>query len=297
MHRHSRGYYIVAIIGLTITCGAREPKPRVVYTSECSCEGEHSESRWTAKIDPALPPSDRTQISSITPSAIYAWSGPGMSISRKQDRIAAEQRWYSLSGRVRDIRAEEDGDLHILLEDADGKAEGLVVAEVPLAQPWCEIRKQVFSWLDAHFPFDTRRGATFTVAKRVTVTVVGKAFYDVNHAGKDTSNNKRNYDASLAVWEIHPVMQLQVGDVLLSADTRSQIATPAQPNNVSPTATPAVSSQVGTVVRPVKIKIRYGETVLPAGMKLKVLSRDDQSIRADYMGEVLTIPLSAVDIR
>jgi hypothetical protein len=55
------------------------------------------------------------------------------------------------------------------------------------------------------------------------------------------------------------------------------------------------SSSNGFVVltQPVKVKIAYGETVLPAGMKLPVVSSDAASIRVKYMGEVQTIPIGA----
>jgi hypothetical protein len=41
------------------------------------------------------------------------------------------------------------------------------------------------------------------------VTVIGKAFYDIDHSGKNPRKNRRNYDSSLAVWEIHPVMVME----------------------------------------------------------------------------------------
>src|SRR5436189_6366295 len=55
------------------------------------------------------------------------------------------------------------------------------------------------------------------------------------------------------------------------------------------------SSSSGFVVltQPVKVKIAYGETVLPAGMKLPVVSSDATSIRIKYMGELQTIPIAA----
>jgi hypothetical protein len=46
------------------------------------------------------------------------------------------------------------------------------------------------------------------VTRHPLVTVIGKAFYDIDHSGKDPGRNRRNYDSSLAVWEIHPVMRL-----------------------------------------------------------------------------------------
>jgi len=53
------------------------------------------------------------------------------------------------------------------------------------------------------------------------------------------------------------------------------------------------ASEPASVVltRPLKIKIKYGETMLPAGMKLEVVSTDDPAtVRVVYMGEVQTIP-------
>jgi len=41
------------------------------------------------------------------------------------------------------------------------------------------------------------------------ITVTGKAYFDVGHAPKDQSNH-RNYMPGYAVWEIHPVMKLDV---------------------------------------------------------------------------------------
>jgi hypothetical protein len=41
------------------------------------------------------------------------------------------------------------------------------------------------------------------------ITVIGKAFWDVGHAPKDQSN-RRKYMPDYAVWEIHPVMKLDV---------------------------------------------------------------------------------------
>jgi hypothetical protein len=41
------------------------------------------------------------------------------------------------------------------------------------------------------------------------IRVVGKAFYDAEHAGKKPTN-RREKQTKLAVWEIHPVMELKV---------------------------------------------------------------------------------------
>jgi len=41
------------------------------------------------------------------------------------------------------------------------------------------------------------------------ITVIGKAFWDIGHVPKDQSN-QRKYMPGYAVWEIHPVMKLDV---------------------------------------------------------------------------------------
>ena len=41
------------------------------------------------------------------------------------------------------------------------------------------------------------------------VTVIGKAFFDIEHASADQPNRRRNLQG-YAAWEIHPVMKLDV---------------------------------------------------------------------------------------
>jgi hypothetical protein len=61
----------------------------------------------------------------------------------------------------------------------------------------------------------------------------------------------------------------------------------------NPSTSPS-SSRFVVLTQPVKVKIAYGETVLPAGMKLPVVSSDTTSVRVNYMGELQTIPIGAV---
>ena|SRR5437588_2461016 len=68
----------------------------------------------------------------------------------------------------------------------------------------------------------------------------------------------------------------------------------AVPSTQGPNSSPsAVASGFVVLTQPVKVKIAYGETVLPAGMKLPVVSSDGSSVRVKYMGEVQTIPIAA----
>jgi len=74
---------------------------------------------------------------------------------------------------------------------------------------------------------------------------------------------------------------------------RNPIAAASPPTQV-PNSSPSAAFQGFVVLtQPVKVKIAYGETVLPAGMKLPVVSSDATSIRVKYMGELQTIPIAA----
>jgi hypothetical protein len=115
-----------------------------------------------------------------------------------------EEKWYALTGRVVDAKVEADGDIHLALQDADGKNAGTVSAEIPVGPKWCEIRQIVFGWTKQKFPFTVKSVHDLTIAEHV-VTVTGKAFYDIAHAPADHSN-RRHSPKDYAVWEIHPVM-------------------------------------------------------------------------------------------
>jgi hypothetical protein len=92
-----------------------------------------------------------------------------------------------------------------------------LLEEVPFDEPWCDIRKEVFSWTTRTFPFSETSGRTLTLTKTPVITVTGKAFYDAIHGGGDTSRNRRPVPPNakkttrhVTIWEIHPVMGLKV---------------------------------------------------------------------------------------
>jgi hypothetical protein len=112
------------------------------------------------------------------------------------------------------VKAEEDGDLHIELRDADNPHGVRVVVEVPLDHhggktPWNGIRETVFRWSDQTFPFETRTGHRLHLTENPVVRVVGMAFYDAKHTGS-RPNRRDTTTGPVAVWEIHPVMALTV---------------------------------------------------------------------------------------
>jgi len=96
-----------------------------------------------------------------------------------------------LTGRVVAVKAETDGDLHIALTDATGDKPRIVVVEVPAEPRWCSIRETVFSWRQTKFPFHTSSAKKLHITHPSVITVVGKAFFDIEHSLKDRSKNRR----------------------------------------------------------------------------------------------------------
>ncbi|MGB8615198.1 MAG: hypothetical protein WCD60_26765, partial [Pseudolabrys sp.] len=181
--------------------------------SPCECQGQKDGTRWPVKTDPSPVPLDKSTIQSVTPSQIYHWKGPGpdVPLTPKTDtRIAAEQKWYNLTGRLVSIKVEGDGDITLVLKDAKGKKGGSVGAEIPVGSTlWCGLRQTVFGWTTQSFPFSFKESQNVEVREPHVITVTGKAFFDVEHTSPDNSN-RRAKQKKFAVWEIHPVMALHV---------------------------------------------------------------------------------------
>jgi hypothetical protein len=173
---------------------------------------QKSGSRWPVKTDPSPVPLDKSTIQSVTPSQIYEWKGPGPDppLTPETDtRIAAEQKWDNLTGRLDSVKVEADGDITLVLQDADGKKEGSVSAEIPVGLAWCELRQTVFGWTTQSFPFTFKDSERLEMRESHIITVTGQAFFDVDHASADHSN-RRTKPKKYSVWEIHPVMALHV---------------------------------------------------------------------------------------
>jgi len=48
--------------------------------------------------------------------------------------------------------------------------------------------------------------------------------------------------------------------------------------------------------RPITIQIPYGQTILPQGIKLPLVSHDASTARVQYMGKVYTLPITSTDL-
>ena len=141
----------------------------------------------------------------------YSQLAGGLSahLTARSERTGIENNWFAVTGRVVAVIAEADGDLHIELRDATGDKPGIVVVEVPAKPQWCGIRNTVFSWTQTRFPFHTSSGRKLNIANPPVITVVGKAFFDTDHA-LQKQFNRRKRQPYHAAWEIHPVMKLDV---------------------------------------------------------------------------------------
>ena len=112
-------------------------------------------------------------------------------MSRMETKHSIRRSRRRFTGRVTLVKQEPDGDLHIKLVDEDGE-DGPVnlVVEVPLGEPWCEIRKEVLSWTNRKIPFSTN-GKKLGLSKKPVIRVTRKAFFDAIHGGGDTTKNRR----------------------------------------------------------------------------------------------------------
>lgn len=187
----------------------------ITVVNACEVTGARVEYRWDVKTDKDKPP---PYVTSVKPSDIAAWPGPGGVFNKNTERQGKEEKWFELIGRVKLLRIEPDGALHIQLADEKADAMGVnVVVEIPYGDPWCGIRNQVFSWTKRKLPFKTR-GVELKLMRNPIISVTGKAYYDAAHAPHgDTTLNVRKRTASrshrtppVAVWGIRPVMNLRL---------------------------------------------------------------------------------------
>jgi hypothetical protein len=194
---------IWAVVAMLMTAAETE----VTFLSPTECSGEHGVYRWGVKTDHEAPPDAIPAANKLKPSDIAAWPEPTGKITTHTPRSGREKDWFEIT--------EPDGDLHIQLVDADGSSPLNVVVEIPVKQfpgedPWSELRTTAFSWSNAQFPFKTTSGEKLTLTKHPAIRVQGKAFFDATHKGTMPNRRKDEPGMEVTVWEIHPVMSLEV---------------------------------------------------------------------------------------
>ena len=97
---------------------------------------------------------------------------------------------------------------------------------------------------------------------------------------------------SIMLGRLRKTLLLTATGAVFCLSGNSIAAAPFSVQVPNPSTSPS-SPRFVVLIQPVKVKIAYGETVLPAGMKLPVVSSDATSVRVNYMGELQTIPIGA----
>src|SRR5438046_2342488 len=97
---------------------------------------------------------------------------------------------------------------------------------------------------------------------------------------------------SIMLGSLRKTLLLTATGAVFCLSGNSIAAAPRPVQDPNPSTSPS-SPRFVVLTQPVKVKIAYGETILPAGMKLPVVSSDTTSVRVNYMGELQTIPIGA----
>jgi hypothetical protein len=184
------------------------------FHSPCQYRGDGGQYRWSVKIDSERPPRLVAGDHRLTPSQLFRWTGGHGTILSRTPRQGRENEWIQLTGKVTALIIEGDGDIHLELMDADGRSHAKAAVEIPAGQHWCRYRKVAFGWTEPNFPIITAR-RELTLHKHPVIRMIGKAFWDGQHATATTSRNAvrrnhRTYDSTCSAWEIHPVMKIEV---------------------------------------------------------------------------------------
>jgi hypothetical protein len=142
------------------------------------------------------------------------------------------------------------------------------------------------------------------------IRVTGYLLWDDEHNGfADVGTTIRSFAATgfhqpwrSTAWEIHPVTKIEAPDAAPVPPIVSPSSSPPVPSP-SPKPTPPGSGgspaqrKFVRVTKPVKIKILYGETIIPAGTKLQIISHSGQTVTVNYLDGTYAIPISSTDLR
>ncbi|MBA2431154.1 MAG: hypothetical protein H0V56_03460 [Chthoniobacterales bacterium] len=150
-----------------------------------------------------------------------------------------------------------------------------------------------------------------TSQKPQLIRITGYLLWDDDHNGKadigpkieTVSANGYHRPWRSTPWEIHPVLKIERADgqpfsaaAPATAAAAESALSPAAIIKPAPPPAAAAPQEV-TIVAPIIIKVRYGETVLQRGMRLPLLKRDAQTVTVNYLGQPVAIPLEATDLR
>jgi len=157
--------------------------------------------RWNIKT---LSDADTLKIDfkKIIPSTVQEQTSLARPNDKKTFRLVSETQVYSVDCFIVGFKKEDDGDIHIIIEDE--KTDSLMVAEIPSAgcfEVQHTSRYILFKGLDEWFSKNIGHPTSKFVflEKHIPVTLTGVGFWDFYHGQKGTARNAR---------EIHPVLSM-----------------------------------------------------------------------------------------
>jgi hypothetical protein len=124
---------------------------------------------------------------------------------------------------------------------------------------------------------------------------------DVGSTIRSIGANKFHQPWRSTAWEIHPVVKIEALDEVPAASPQKNPPPPspsAQPSATSAAVAPVAPDQkFTTLTKEVRIRIPYGETVIPRGTKLPVVKRDDSTVTVQYLNHPQVIPIASTDLK
>lgn len=112
---------------------------------------------------------------------------------------------------------------------------------------------------------------------------------DVGTTIRSIGRNRYHNPWRATAWEIHPVIKIERADAAATV--------PNPPPQMHPPAPNMNTQRYVTILRAVKIKIPYGETVLQRGMRLPIVSQDATTVTVRYLDGTYAIPIASTDLR
>jgi hypothetical protein len=181
------------LLSLT-ACSSTQQATQPIVEQDCGVE------RWHVKniLDPDS--SSILQLSEFRTLG-YLDSLPRTSVGMQTARLPLEKRIVTVTCTVTQMKKEDDGDVHLLLEDSAGN---MLIAEVPNPTTCTELARSRWAKLysAAQDSILSKFGKPTTSFKNVgkTATVSGVLFQDFPHGQKNEAPNS---------IEIHPVLNIQ----------------------------------------------------------------------------------------
>jgi hypothetical protein len=126
---------------------------------------------------------------------------------------------------------------------------------------------------------------------------------DVGTTIRSIARNRYHNPWRATAWEIHPVLKIERADGTPPPAQTPRSVAPETARLPSPSpqlpTVPGTTApqQYVTILRAVKIKIPYGETILQRGMRLQIVSRDANTVTIRYLEGTYAIPIASTDLR